>query len=156
MTETLRDRLKQTEPFEGPDHEAMLGLLVASAAVRNELNDVCARHGILASQYNILRILRGGPSEGYPRCEIIDRMIDRGPDVTRLVDELEADGLVERQRSEEDRRMMMHRITDSGLELLDNVTDDLDVVRDRFGEAFSEDELDTMTRYCTRIAQEFE
>lgn len=155
MTQALRDRLQQTEPFDGPDQEAMLGLLVASAAVRGELNEICSRHGILASQYNILRILNGGPAEGYPRCEIIDRMIDQGPDVTRLVDELEENDLVERQRSREDRRMMMHRITDTGRTLLHEVTDDLDVVRDRFAAALSDEELETLTRYCSQIAQAF-
>lgn len=156
MTQALRDRLKQTEPFEGPDQEAMLGLLVASAAVRGELNEICARHGILASQYNILRILAGGPPNGYPRCDIIDRMIDQGPDVTRLVDELEEKGLVERQRSEEDRRKMMHRITEKGRELLQDVTDDLGVVRDQFDETFADDELETLSQFCTHIVQKFE
>lgn len=118
MEDTLRDRLKQTEPFEGPVQEAMLGLLVASAAVGSELNEICGHNGILASQYNVLRILEGGPPEGYPRCDIIHRMIDRGPDVTRLVDDLEDEGLVDRQRSTEDRRMMMHRITENGRTVL--------------------------------------
>jgi DNA-binding MarR family transcriptional regulator len=156
MTETLRDRLQQTEPFDGPDQEAMLALLVASAAVRGALNDICAEHDVLASQYNILRILHGGPPEGYPRCEIIERMIDRGPDVTRLVDELEEQGLVDRYRSQEDRRMMMHRITDEGRRRLHEVTEDLGAVHDPFDEVFSEAELEELTQYCTRIAQRFE
>jgi DNA-binding MarR family transcriptional regulator len=156
MTDTLRDRLQQTKPFEGPDQEAMLALLVASAAVRGDLNDICAQHGILASQYNILRILEGGPPEGYPRCEIIDRMIDRGPDVTRLVDELEEQGLVERRRSQEDRRMMMHRITEAGRTRLHEVTEDLDVVRERFDDAFSDAQLEEFAQLCSSIAQRFE
>lgn len=156
MTETLRDRLRQTEPFEGAGEEAMLGLLVASAAVRSELNDICGEHGILASQYNILRILHGGPPEGYPRCDIIERMIDRGPDVTRLVDELEEEGLVDRRRSEEDRRMMMHRITEQGRKRLQAVTEDLGVVRDRFDASFSDDDLGEFVRMCSEISQQFE
>lgn len=134
----------------------MLGLLVASASVRRELNDICAERGILASQYNILRILEGGPPEGYPRCEIIDRMIDRGPDVTRLVDELEEKGLVERQRSQEDRRMMMHHITEKGQNLLHEVTDDLSAVRDRFDDACTDEELEDLARLCTKVARRFE
>ncbi len=156
MTQTLKERLRQTEPFDGSDQEAMLSLLVASAAVRGTLNDICAEHNILSSQYNILRILRGGPPEGYPRCEIIDRMIDRGPDVTRLVDELEEMGLVERYRSEEDRRMMMHRITEKGLQRLREVTDDLGSVRSQFDDAFSEAELQRFTDFCTTIADRLE
>lgn len=156
MTQTLRERLQQTEPFDGPDQEAMLALLVASAAVRGTLNDICADHGILSSQYNILRILHGGPPEGYPRCEIIDRMIDRGPDVTRLVDELEEKGLVERRRSEEDRRMMMHRITEKGQKRLHEVTEDLDPVRNPFDDAFSDGQLKQFAEYCNTIAERFE
>lgn len=133
----------------------MLGLLVASAAVRTELNEICAERGILASQYNILRILEGGPPTGYPRCEVIDRMIDRGPDVTRLVDELEEKGLVERQRSQEDRRMMMHHITEKGRNLLHEVTADLGAVRDGFDDACSDEELEEFARLCTKIARRF-
>lgn len=134
----------------------MIGLLVASAAVRSELNDICAEHDILASQYNILRILHGGPPEGYPRCEIIERMIDRGPDVTRLVDELEEKGLVDRQRSQDDRRMMMHRITEQGRKRLQAVTEDLGGVRDRFDATFSDEDVGEFARMCSEISQRFE
>jgi len=156
MSDALRDRLKQTKPFSGPDQEAMLALLVASSAVRRALDAICSEHGILASQYNILRILDGGPAEGYPRCDIIDRMIDRGPDVTRLVDELEDKGLVVRERSQEDRRMMMHRITDAGRTLLHRVTADLGVVRDEFDDAFSDEELEEFAEFCTELVGRFD
>jgi hypothetical protein len=52
--------------------------------------------------------------------------------------------------------MMMHRITDAGRALLHEVTDDLGVVRDRFDEALSDEELDRLARYCTDVAQRFE
>ncbi len=70
-----------------------------------------------ATQYNVLRILRGAP-EGLPCGEIASRMITRDPDITRLLDRLEKRELISRCRETKDRRMVMARITPEGLKLL--------------------------------------
>src|SRR6516225_11715251 len=70
-----------------------------------------------ATQYNVLRILRGAP-EGLACGEIASRMITRDPDVTRLLDRLEKRGLISRWRETKDRRTVMARITPEGLALL--------------------------------------
>jgi DNA-binding MarR family transcriptional regulator len=72
---------------------------------------------ISATQYNVLRILRGAP-EGLPCGEIANRMITRDPDVTRLLDRLDKRGLISRCREATDRRTVLTRITPDGLELL--------------------------------------
>src|SRR5689334_18026073 len=98
--------------------EAMLNLFVAVDHLRGKVGDVCGRFGITNGQYNVLRILRGAHPDGHPRCEIAKRMIEKAPDVTRLVDRLEAMGFVERARSKDDRRLSIARITPKGLQLL--------------------------------------
>ena len=70
-----------------------------------------------ATQYNVLRILRGAP-EGLPCGEIASRMITRDPDITRLLDRLEKRELISRCRETKDRRMVMARITPEGLKVL--------------------------------------
>ncbi len=70
-----------------------------------------------ATQYNVLRILRGAP-EGLACGEIGNRMITRDPDITRLLDRLEKRGLISRCRETKDRRMVMARISAKGMELL--------------------------------------
>ena len=70
-----------------------------------------------ATQYNVLRILRGAP-EGLACGQIGQRMITRDPDITRLLDRLEKRGLIERHRPSRDRRRVLTRITAAGLELL--------------------------------------
>jgi len=65
-----------------------------------------------------LRILRGAGSGGLPSTEIAGRMVTRVPDITRLVDRLEATGLVERSRTSEDRRVVIVCITAKGLDVL--------------------------------------
>ena len=70
-----------------------------------------------ATQYNVLRILRGTP-EGLPCGEIARRMITKDPDITRLLDRLEKRGLIARRREPKDRRMVKARISAEGLHLL--------------------------------------
>ncbi|HUA14028.1 MAG TPA: MarR family transcriptional regulator [Verrucomicrobiae bacterium] len=86
-----------------------------------------------ATQYNVLRILRGAP-EGLPCGEIASRMITRDPDITRLLDRLERRGLISRCRENRDRRMVMARIEPAGLKLLASLDGTVqEVHRDQLG-----------------------
>jgi DNA-binding MarR family transcriptional regulator len=116
----LKKRLRMSR-VQGPSHEAVLNLMVATGHLRERMERLCEEHGITTAQYNVLRILRGAPDEGYARCDVTTRMIDRAPDVTRLIDRLEAERLVVRDRSGQDRRRSLTRITKAGLELLERM-----------------------------------
>jgi len=74
-------------------------------------------HDLTTNQYNVLRILRGAP-EGLLCGEIASRMISRDPDITRLLDRLEARGLIGRSRPDQDRRRVLARIAPGGLAVL--------------------------------------
>lgn len=147
----LTQRLRQTKAFESAAQEAMLNLMVAAAAVREDIDRVCSRHGLSSSQYNVLRILAGGPPEGYPRCDIIERMIDRGPDVTRLTDRLVKSGLAERGRSEADGRLTMHRITEKGRALLARIHPDIQRLQEAFAQRLSTEEQQQLSALCETI-----
>lgn len=151
MGQILRDRIKQTAPFEDRAQEAMLNLFVAAADVRRRVEDACAEFDLQFSHHNVLRILKGVHPEGHPRCEITERMLDPSPDVTRLIDKLVERGLVERSRSEEDRRMTIHTITDDGLALLDELDPRIRKVQDWFGERVADRDLAHLSRICESI-----
>lgn len=155
MGETLQRRLKQSR-FESIYHEASLNLLLATAYVRELVDAACERHQITTPQYNVLRILRGARAQGYPRGEIAHRMVDRAPDVTRLIDRLGQQGLVERGRSDEDRRLSVTRITPKGLELLDRMQADMATVHGRLAARLTEDEADALSRLCEKLYQDGE
>ena len=74
-----------------------------------------------ATQYNVLRILRGARSDGASCKEIGSRLVARDPDITRLMDRLEQRGLLTRDRAKEDRRVVTHRLTKAGLELVNEL-----------------------------------
>jgi len=77
-----------------------------------------AQFNLSTSLFNVLRILRGSHPTALTCGEIGTRTIARDPDITRLVDQLSARGLVTRRRSETDRRVVEVSITAKGLDLL--------------------------------------
>ena len=83
-------------------------------------------YGISSTQYNVLRILRGAEPNGLACREMGERMITRDPDITRLLDRLEARGLIARRRDDQDRRVVMSRITEDGLALLEQLDGPVD------------------------------
>jgi DNA-binding MarR family transcriptional regulator len=127
MNEALSRRLSQPQ-FADPMQEALLGLLVAATTLNDLMDELCEMHRITRPQYNVLRILRGVHPQGHARCEIARRMIDRAPDVTRLVDRLQARGLVRRSRGKEDQRQTLTSITAKGLKLLARMQPQIDAV----------------------------
>jgi DNA-binding MarR family transcriptional regulator len=126
----------------------MVSLLRVAGRVQQMLSDVCAGHGITHDQYNVLRILRGVHPNGCPRFEISDRLITRAPDVTRLTDRLGREGLVERVRDVEDRRLSLSKITPSGLALLKHIDPEIQAVHESFASPLSESEKQELGRLC--------
>jgi DNA-binding MarR family transcriptional regulator len=100
-----------------PEETVFLELLRTTDMLSRSLILVLKIEDVSANQYNVLRILRG-TLEGLSCGEIAYRMITRDPDITRLLDRLEKRGLISRCRETKDRRMVMTRITQAGLELL--------------------------------------
>ena len=121
MSPSLQHDLKQKKPFRSLQQEAYLSVVRTSTALTDAMEELVKSHGISATQYNVLRILRGSDAEGLCRNALRDRMLTRMPDMTRLLDRMEEAGLVVRVREGEDRRMVMTRITAKGRGLLDDL-----------------------------------
>lgn len=66
-------------------------------------------------QFNVLRILRGARADRLACREIGERMVTHDPDVTLLLDRLEARGLIARSRESKGRRVITVRISEAGL-----------------------------------------
>jgi DNA-binding MarR family transcriptional regulator len=115
---SLQERLHQTRPFRSAAQEAVVGLLYAGELVRRALGSVIEEEGLTLQQFNVLRILRGAGDGGVPTLQIRDRMIEKTPGLTGLLDRLEGKKLVHRRRCTEDRRRVWCSISKHGLELL--------------------------------------
>ncbi len=117
----LQDEIKQTKPFDSPEDEAFVSVLRTAGEFQRREAELLKPYEITLPQYNVLRILRGAGTEGLICREIGERMIARDPDVTKLLDRLEARGLVTRERQEKDRRVIVARITPEGLRLVGEI-----------------------------------
>lgn len=99
--------LRQARPFTQPDREMAVTLMRTSDVLHHAVESALRPWGVSPEQYNVLRILQGAGPEGLPTLEIADRMIARAPNVTRLIDKMVEKGLARRERSEEDRRVVL-------------------------------------------------
>ena len=95
-----------------------MSILEAADRTRRLFQPILEARGLTQQQYNVLRILRGAGENGLPTLEVGERMIEKTPGVTRLLDRLEEKGWVRRDRSREDRRLVLCRVTESGRAIL--------------------------------------
>jgi DNA-binding MarR family transcriptional regulator len=114
----LQREIRQVKPFDSIEEEVFLNLQRTAEALMGGLSEVLKTFDLTATQYNVLRILRGAGPAGLPCREVSERMVNRDPDVTRLLDRLESRAFVERERLTSDRRVVVARIAVSGTEIL--------------------------------------
>lgn len=119
----LQEDIRQRKPFTSLEQEAQLSVVRTASLLVDAFEQMLRPQGITATQYNVLRILRGAEPDGLCRNELRDRMLTRMPDVTRLLDRMEDAKLVARARDSADRRLVSTRITAKGLRMLDEVDD---------------------------------
>lgn len=122
MTRRLLEELKQARPFPTLEEEVYLEIQRTSQAMARWIAEVLKPAGLSESQFNVLRILRGSQPDGLPSSRIGDRMVKHDPDLTRLVDRLEAGELVEKSRDARDRRVVTIRITAAGLKVAEKIS----------------------------------
>lgn len=151
MTPRLQDEIRQSRPFVCLEQEAFLSLGRTWAVLEHAFSEGLRAHGITPTQYNVLRILRGAGEAGLCRSEVTQRMIAKVPDATRLLDRLEAAGLIERQRDTSDRRFVTTRITGEGRRILTELDEPVEALhREHFGQ-LSEDELQRLIDLLSRV-----
>ena len=115
---TLREELKKKNPFDLPEQEAYLNIIYTQEKLSGEFTALFKPFGLTQPRYNVLTILRGVGGKGLSTMAILEPMINRIQDITRLVDRLVRGGYVKRQVSKKDRRVIFVKITVKGLDLL--------------------------------------
>lgn len=118
MTSKLQKELKQRKPFNSPEEEIYLSIVRTAEALSWGVAETLKAAELTPTQYNVLRILRGAGAEGATCGQISERMVTKDSDITRLLERLDARGLITRARDGQDRRFITVRITEEGLRLL--------------------------------------
>lgn len=118
MDRPTERRTPRPRRFDSPEQEAYLSLWRTYDRLRALEDELFARHGLTAQQYNALRLLRGVHPGRLPTLALAARLVSRAPDITRLLDRLAARGLVERVRPPDNRRVVEVGVSGAGLALL--------------------------------------
>jgi len=121
VSSRLAAEIRQKKPFALLEEEAALNLVRTHEFLEQRQTDFFKRFQLTPTQYNILRILRGAGKAGVTCSQAAERMVAADPDITRLLDRLEARQLIERQRGSQDRRVVISRITTQGTALLKGI-----------------------------------
>lgn len=133
-----------------------MAIVLTSDRVLSKTSAMLAEHAdITPQQYNVLRILRGAGPAGLPTLSIGERMIERTPGVTRLLDRLESKGWIERLRLDGDRRQVFCRATRAGLALLAKLDPAVDAFDDLPRAELNDAELRKLTALLNRLRARF-
>jgi DNA-binding MarR family transcriptional regulator len=114
----LKLEIVQERAFSSLEEEALLNLLRTADCINRAFHLQIRTWGVTSTQYNVLRILRGAHPGALPCSEIGLRMIATDPDITRLLRRLKALKLIRQDHDRHDRRVVLTRISDAGLDLL--------------------------------------
>ena len=148
---SIHEEIQQSKPFRSLSQEAYLALLRTADDLKRYVSDVLEPAGVTVQQYNVLRILRGAGKEGIPTLVVAERMLERTPGVTRLIDRMEKKDWVARSRCTEDRRRVWCKITPKGLALLERLERPVQETDDVFHQIFSEEELSELVACLDRV-----
>lgn len=127
--------------------KALINIKYTANWLTSKENEYFKPYGISPQQFNILRILRGANAPIKVQT-IKERMIERAPNATRLMDKLCDKKLIERVRCENDRRVVYINISKEGLALLKKIDDAFDV---NFVDKLSEKEAETLSNLLDKI-----
>lgn len=127
--------------------KALINIKYTANWLSSKENEFFKPYGISPQQYNILRILRG--AKDRIKVQIVkDRMIERAPNATRLMDKLCDKKLIERERCEHDRRVVYVKINEAGLKLLSAIDNNKNL---SFLENITEEEAIILTNLLDKI-----
>ena len=113
--------------FKTPQQKAIINIRYTSNFLGNIQNSLMDQYGLSMAQFNILRILRGAKSAINVQT-VKERMIEKSPNTTRLMDKLIEKELIERTRCTNDRRVVYVEISKGGLALLKEIDENPDIL----------------------------
>ena len=136
--------------FKDPLHKAVVNILYTGNWINWQESAVLKPFGLTGQQYNILRILRGQHPKPATITLLTERMLDKMSNASRLVDKLQAKGLVERHTCPSDRRQANVLINEAGLALLLEMDAALGEIDRRLG-SLTDAELEQLSNLLDRL-----
>lgn len=132
-------------------YAAILEIVRTGHSITDSVTRELKEYGIYEPQFNVLRILRGAKGQPLSVNQILERMITKSSNVTRIVDKLEAKGLVERTTCPADRRRMDIVITTAGLALLKKLDKKVEALHKPMAQNLSQQEAEQLVQLIHKL-----
>lgn len=113
----LEEEIKQAK-FRNEHHKLVVNIIFTANWLITHHNKNLKEFDLSPEQFNILRILRGQHPKPATVNLLIERMLNKMSNASRLVEKLRKKGFVERKTCKDDRRACDVLITNKGLDLL--------------------------------------
>ncbi|MEL6673080.1 MAG: MarR family transcriptional regulator [Bacteroidota bacterium] len=139
-----------TTAFANEQHRFVTNLVFTARWVQNVFTESLKPFDLSSQQYNILRILNGA-KDWLPMTEVKDGLLEKAPNATRLVNKLLSKGLIERHRSETDRRVVYVRITEAGRELFSAINQQENQVQQALDQRITAEEAQIVSEILDRF-----
>jgi DNA-binding MarR family transcriptional regulator len=146
---TIEEAIKQPK-FTNEYHKLMVNLLYTASWVDVKHQQFMKTYGITVQQFNVLRILRGQKGNPLSINCLIERMIDKSSNASRIVDKLEQKGYVLRTVCPNDRRQVEVRITEEGLAFIGQLDEPVKSLQ-QYAQCLSEEEAQIMNGFLDKI-----
>ena len=147
----IAEAIKQ-EKFSSEFSKAMINIMYTNSWLHQQHLELFKSHGLTTPQFNILRILRGQHPNPSTVNLLIDRMLDKSSNASRIVDRLEQKGLVSRKQCKDDRRAVDVFISDAGLAMLGELDSSLKTFQDNLSN-LSEKEAETLNSLLDKLRE---
>ena len=145
---SIEKDLKRT--FPDNKHKLVVNLTHTSNWIKNRYTEFLKSYGISTQQMNILRVSRA-KGDWLPMSTVKELMIEKAPNTTRIADKLVTKGLIERFRSKEDRRVVYIKITQKGLDILEEFDIEHEKSLFRFTDNITDEEAELVSNILDRL-----
>lgn len=119
--DSLEKIIKLGTPFVNQYYKAVVGILYLETIIIQDLDKHLAQYKLTYQQFNILRILKGQYPKGVKLSLLKERMLHKQSDVSRLVNRLVKQGLVDKKADDLNRRRLSITLSDSGIALINSI-----------------------------------
>jgi DNA-binding MarR family transcriptional regulator len=121
---SFEQEIKQAN-FANENLKANLNVLFTANFLYNKITTALKPFNLTHEQFNVLRILRGSHPNSMCQKDVLSRMIAPNSNVTLIIKKLLDKKWVTVEQSERDKREYVINITETGLELLARINDEL-------------------------------
>lgn len=146
----ISEAIKQ-KSFSSPHEMALINVLFTSNWLRDKQKEYFYPYDLKPQHFNVLRILKGKYPDNSCPGDIKDVMLDKSPDLTRLIDKMMKMGLVERNVCQENRRKVDVKITDKGLSIVDDISERMNAMYTLWKDKLSEKEAQKLSELLDKL-----